>query len=251
MPASRPCVRVSAPAATEIHKAVLRYGAALIEDSVTLTGLRAIDPADREKAVRQLAVSRETLERLEAYVSVLDRWAPAASLVGRNAWPTLWTRHILDSAQLMDVSGPVKTIVDLGAGAGFPGMIVAILMRENGATVHLIESDRRKAAFLVEAARVTDSPAVIHVGRIETELPKLSEPVDLVTARAVASLTHLIAWSRETLHNGATGLFFKGKTAQAEIAEAACVDDLHIDLLPSRTAVTSHIVRVRSRHPRV
>src|SRR6202044_3793088 len=131
--------------------------------------------------------SRETLDRFGTYVDLLGAWNRRINLVGRNTIGDVWRRHILDCAQLIRYVPPqARVLVDLGSGAGLPGLVLAIL---GVPEVHLVESDLRKAAFLREAARVTGATAQIHPQRAE-KMPRLA--ADLITARAVASLPDLL-----------------------------------------------------------
>ena len=150
----------------------------------------------------RLDVSRETLERLERYVELLLKWQRALNLIGQNTTRNIWRRHILDSGQLMahlpTTSGPV---VDIGSGAGLPGMVLAIM---GVPQVHLIESDSRKCAFLHEASRLTETAVQIHNSRVETA--KIG-PAAIVTARAVAPLKRLIELT-QSVSNTNTTFFF-------------------------------------------
>ncbi|HEY2539821.1 MAG TPA: 16S rRNA (guanine(527)-N(7))-methyltransferase RsmG [Stellaceae bacterium] len=136
-------------------------------------------------------VSRETLARLEAYAELLIRWSARINLVGRDTLADLWRRHVLDSAQLLPlIPDSAQSLIDLGSGAGFPGLVLAILGVRG---VELVEADSRKAAFLREAARITEANPTIRPCRIAA-VP--SHPVDVVSARALAPLDRLLglAW---------------------------------------------------------
>lgn len=165
---------------------------------------------------RMVPVSRETLDRLTAYVGLLERWNQRINLVGRNTMGDIWRRHILDSAQLHALLPPrTRVLVDLGSGAGLPGMILAIM---GVADVHLVESDQRKAAFLREASRLTTTPVTIHADRIEKIA---SFKTDVITARALASLDELIDISERFVSDRTLCLFLKGAAIEAELAAAA------------------------------
>jgi 16S rRNA (guanine527-N7)-methyltransferase len=184
-------------------------------------------------------VSRETRERLEAYAELLRRWQKAINLVGPKTLPDLWRRHMLDSAQLRSlVPENAQCLVDLGSGAGFPGLVLAILGVRG---VHLIESDARKAAFLREAARITGAAVTVHAQRIEG-VEGLA--ADVVTARAFAPLDRLLAaashfWTPNTL-----GLFLKGQDIGAELTEAAKCWRFNAERLPSRSDPSGVVLRV-------
>lgn len=165
-------------------------------------------------------VSRETLERLKLYAATLERWNKAINLVSQKTLPDLWRRHFLDSAQLLPYlpelgEGRKRVLVDLGSGAGFPGLVLAIL---GAGEVHLIESDQRKAAFLREVSRETGAQAQIHVQRIEVVTPFRA---DVVTARALAPLGDLLAYAEPFLAPDSLCLFLKGKSAEGELTAAA------------------------------
>ncbi len=157
------------------------------------------------------------MDRLEAYVGLLERWNQRINLVGRGSLANLWRRHILDSAQLMPLlpAAPAarqRVLLDLGSGAGLPGLVLAIL---GAGEVHLVESDQRKAAFLREAARVVmANEIVVHNSRIEAMKPFRA---DVVTARALAPLTRLLALAAPFLEADSRCLFLKGAQAESEL----------------------------------
>lgn len=155
------------------------------------------------------------LARLCAYVDLLRRWAERINLVGRATLADPWRRHILDSAQLLPfVPAGAKSLVDLGSGAGFPGLVLAILGVPG---VELIEADARKCAFLREAARIAAAPVVIHPRRIETVPARIA---DVVTARALAPLDRLLALAAPFVGPQTVCLFLKGERALEELAAA-------------------------------
>jgi 16S rRNA (guanine527-N7)-methyltransferase len=191
--------------------------------------------ADRASALRLVPVSHETGARLDQFVDLFLRWQPAVQLVSASTLPKLWTRHIADSLQIADVMPNAGVWADLGSGGGFPGVIVAIAIAGRpGARVHLIESDTRKAAFLREAARVTQAPVEIHAERIESVAKRIGR-VDVVTARALAPVTRIIELSQPLLAAGATGIFMKGQDVDNELTVAAKSWKIQSRLLPSRT----------------
>ncbi|HUC10793.1 MAG TPA: 16S rRNA (guanine(527)-N(7))-methyltransferase RsmG [Stellaceae bacterium] len=160
-------------------------------------------------------VSRETLLRLEAYADLLTRWSARINLVGRDTLADLWRRHMLDSAQLQPlVPDHAQGLIDLGSGAGFPGMVLAILGVPG---VELVEADARKAAFLREAARITEANATIRPCRIAAVAPHI---VDVVTARALAPLDRLLDEARPFLGRSTICLFPKGERAAEELTLA-------------------------------
>ncbi len=161
-------------------------------------------------------VSRETLERLQAYAALLRKWQTTVNLVGPSTIDDIWRRHLFDSWQLAPyVPNGAQSLVDLGSGAGFPGLVLAIV----GATgVHLIESNQRKAEFLREAARVTATPVTVLPQRIET-VPAF--PTDVVTARALAPVDVLLGYAQPFLRPDSVCLFLKGRQAENELTVAA------------------------------
>ncbi|GAB4381915.1 16S rRNA (guanine(527)-N(7))-methyltransferase RsmG [Albidovulum sp.] len=165
-------------------------------------------------------VSRETLDRLEALAALLTRWNPRINLVSARTLPQLWTRHFLDSAQLLDLAPPAaRHWADLGSGGGFPGLVVAILAAEQrpGLAVTLVESDQRKAAFLQTAARTLGLDLRVVAARIEA-VPPLA--ADILSARALAPLPVLLSHAERHLAAGGTALFPKGASLARELAEA-------------------------------
>jgi len=160
-------------------------------------------------------VSRETLTRLEAYAGLLIGWSARINLVGRDTLADLWRRHFLDSAQLGPlVPDNARSLIDLGSGAGFPGLVLAIL-GVNG--VELVEAGSRKSAFLREAARVAEAAVTIRPCRIAAVA---AHPVDVVTARAVAPLDRLLDLARPFLGPDTVCLFPKGERAAEELTLA-------------------------------
>ncbi|HWE78471.1 MAG TPA: 16S rRNA (guanine(527)-N(7))-methyltransferase RsmG, partial [Pseudolabrys sp.] len=145
--------------------------------------------ADKHEALKLVRVSRETEIRLDRFVALLLKWQQTTNLISPATIPNLWTRHVADSLQLLDLAGEAKLWVDFGSGGGFPGLPVACALAERpGAQVHLVESNGKKAAFLREAIRVTGVSAVVHNKRIEDCGDSFGDKVDVVSARALAPL---------------------------------------------------------------
>jgi len=195
-----------------------------------------------------LDVSRETLGRLQAYVDLLKAWNRRINLVSAASLADVWRRHILDSGQLLKhIDHSQRVLVDLGSGAGLPGLILGIL---GVADIHLIESDQRKAAFLREAARVAGTTVTLHATRIESLTPF---PADIVTARALAPLSELLAWSAPFLAETTVCLFLKGQGLRDELTAAQEQWIMRTQTLASQTDPTGHILRVeglRAAHRR-
>lgn len=204
-------------------------------------------PLTPEQFRQETDVSRETLARLELYGRLLATWNKRINLVGRSTLGDLWRRHMLDSAQLVTHLPPApparrRVIVDLGSGAGFPGLVLSIL---GAGELHLIEADRRKAAFLREAARQTGCDARVHNQRIEAMTPIAA---DVVTARACAPLTGLLAYAAPFLAAAGGGdaccLFLKGKRADEELTAAVKAWNMSVDSFQSRSDSGGTILRI-------
>jgi 16S rRNA (guanine527-N7)-methyltransferase len=202
--------------------------------------------ADRAAALRIYPVSRETLERLDAFVPLFLKWQRAVQLVAPSTLPNLWTRHVADSLQLLDLAYDAKTWADLGTGGGFPGLVLAIARaKEPGWFMHLIESDTRKAAFLREAVRVTGAAAKVHAERIESAAKRLGG-VDVVTARALAPLPRLIDLAAPFLEQGAKGIFLKTQYVGEELTDTTKSWTINSTIVPSRTDSRGRIVVIDS-----
>ena len=161
-------------------------------------------------------VSRETFRRLDLYVALLGKWTRAINLVSTGDRDEIWTRHVRDSLRLLPlIPDGVDRAVDLGSGGGLPGLVLAIAM---GIPFDLVEADRRKAAFLQEAARMTGAPVTVRCQRIEAGgIP----PARLVTARALAPLPRLLGYACPLLQPGGACLFHKGAELERELAACA------------------------------
>ncbi len=215
-----------------------------------------VNPDDRAAALRMVRVSHETVVALDQFVQLFLRWQKAVQLVASSTVPKLWTRHIADSLQLLELIGEAKTIADLGSGGGFPGLVLAIALREKSdAMVHLIESDTRKAAFLSEVIRVTNSPAKVHAERIESVAKRIG-PVDVVTARALAPLPRLLELAEPLVSgtreiSGPRAIFLKGQDVDRELTEAAKSWNIRSKIVTSRTDPSGKILLVQGlkRHP--
>ncbi len=197
---------------------------------------------------RLTAVSSDIMARLETYAALLEKWQPRINLVGPATLRDRWRRHFLDSAQLLPLlPEATERLVDLGSGAGFPGLALAILGVPD---VHLIESDQRKVAFLRAVSAATATRITIHAARIET-VPPLA--ADVITARALAPLASLIGYALPLLRSqeGSTGtcLFLKGQQVEPELAEALAKWSMTVERLPSRSDPTGVIVRLGALSP--
>jgi 16S rRNA (guanine527-N7)-methyltransferase len=196
-------------------------------------------PLTPEEFQAQTDVSRETLQHLQAYADLLTAWNPRINLVGPRTLDDLWRRHILDSAQLRPlVPAQTRTLVDLGSGAGLPGLILAVL---GVSQVHLIESDSRKCAFLREAARITGTEVIVHPRRFE-EVRDLK--ADVVTARACAALPKLLDHAERFIDRHSILLFLKGQNLGEELTEARKVWHMREMLHPSASDPSGTILHL-------
>jgi 16S rRNA (guanine527-N7)-methyltransferase len=193
-------------------------------------------------------LSKGTLERLRIYEALLRKWQRTINLVGPATLDSIWIRHFADSLQVSDAAPDARCWLDLGSGAGFPGLVTAIRYADDPrASVHLIESDQRKCAFLRGVSRETGAAAIIHCGRIETILPELDAPIEAISARALAPLPVLLDYAGKLIEKGATGVFSKGEQAEAELTDSRLTDRFSITSLSSRTSPSAHILVVRRR----
>jgi len=179
---------------------------------------------------------------LERFQALLAEWNEVMNLVGPLTIATYWTRHALDSSQLLPLAPAALTWADLGAGAGLPGVVLAILLKGRAeAKVHLVESMAKRCRFLDVAAKTLDLPVEIHNVRAEA----LKLKVDVVTARACAPMTKLLGFAEPYLHRGATGLFLKGQDVATELTEARKAWSFASELLPSQSDPRGRIVQVK------
>jgi 16S rRNA (guanine527-N7)-methyltransferase len=193
---------------------------------------------------RDFPVSRETREALETHLMLLLDWAPRINLVGPGQLDEYWRRHALDSAQLLRLAPEARTWIDLGSGAGFPGLVLACCLKGvEGARVDLVESNAKKAAFLREAIRATGAPARVRLERAD-QAAAAGGAYDVVTARAFAPLSRIIDDAAALLQNGAIGLFLKGESIDSEITEAGSRWALTYQILPSLSDPRGRIIRV-------
>lgn len=190
-------------------------------------------------------VDDELRRKLEAFAALLLRWNPTIRLVSVDDAGALWPRHIADALQLVPLlPRDITTAADLGSGGGLPGLVLALA---TGTHFDLIEADGRKAAFLREAAQLTDAPVTVHAARIETiRIP----PRPLITARALAALPKLLALAHPLLAPGGLCLFPKGERAEAELQEAAALWSMRVETIPSRTAPGAQLLLITDLHPK-
>lgn len=201
------------------------------------TELRAVQPPEEFAAT----VSRETLARLKAYIGLLEDWNARHNLVSAASMADVWKRHVWDSAQLVEFIPPeAKSLVDLGSGAGFPGLVIAALRPE--LRVVLYESTAKKCRFLEAAAERMGRTAEVRNGRIEEAKP---EPFDVVTARACAPLSKLLGYAQAFQGKGTVNLFLKGQSVDAELTEAHKSWRMKVLRHPSRTDPSGVVLEIR------
>ena len=208
----------------------------------------------RERALALLNDSREIApgieSRLDRFVEALLTWQAKTNLIAPSTIPELWTRHIADSLQLLALAPSAKHWVDFGSGGGFPGIPIACALAGTpGAVIHLVESNHKKAAFLREAVRLTGAPAKVHARRVEEFVDGFAEPVEIVTARALAPLENLLAKAYPLLKRGAQALFLKGQDVEVELTEASKCWTMEAELVRSVTDSSGRIVWIRSLQP--
>jgi 16S rRNA (guanine527-N7)-methyltransferase len=198
---------------------------------------------DRAHALALTPVSRETCARLDRFVALLLEWQRTTNLIAPSTIPTLWTRHIADSLQLIGLAPDARVWVDMGAGGGFPGLVIACALAEHaGCQMHLVESNAKKAAFLRTAVAATRTPAQVHAMRMEKFVESFASRADVVTARAVSPLRLLIGECLPLLQAGAVGVFPKGQDVEAELTEASKYWNITTDLITSKTEPEARIV---------
>jgi 16S rRNA (guanine527-N7)-methyltransferase len=207
--------------------------AAQPEPAVTVTDADSFAAASGATP-EQMADLQRFLERLAAGNAVMN-------LVGPKTLPEFWNRHAWDSAQLLPMAPNARTWADLGAGAGFPGLVLAILFKgREGCHVHLVESMTKRCRFLQLVVDDLALPATVHNDRAEN----LQLAVDVVTARACAPLNRLLGYAQPYLEAGATGLFLKGQDVASELEEATSSWKFEAEVIPSRSDERGRIVRI-------
>jgi 16S rRNA (guanine527-N7)-methyltransferase len=195
---------------------------------------------DRAAFLAANDVSRETLDRLDRVIATLDVWRQKSNLIGPKEWPQIWTRHVGDSWQLLDHIPQTARVVDLGSGAGFPGLIIAAARPEGHVT--MVESVGKKCAFLRAAIDAAGLPASVHQGRVEAAPPISAE---FVTARAFAPMPELLDYASPWLRKGAIGVFPKGERWKEELTAARQRWNFAYEAIPSRSGGSGVILIVR------
>lgn len=193
----------------------------------------------RASFAAEFDVSRETLVKLDHYAELLTDWQQRMNLVGPSTLPNIWDRHFRDSAQLLEIAGTGKSWLDIGAGGGFPGLVLAILDPKSNIT--LVESITKKCRFLDTVARETDTDGHVTVANVRVEALADSK-YDIITARAAASLETLFNWGMRFAGRGTRWILPKGARVQEELASAAEKFHFAHELVPSRTDPDARIV---------
>ena len=195
---------------------------------------------DRAAFLAEFDVSRETSERLDAIILTLDDWRKRSNLIGPREWPQIWTRHVADSYQLLPFIPESTRSVDLGSGAGFPGLVISAARPDGHVT--MMESVGKKCAFLRAAIDAAGLNASVYQGRIEAAPPS---DADIVTARAFAPLPKLLEYAWPWMKNGAMGVFLKGERWNEELTDARQSWNFAYEAIPSRTGGSGVILIVR------
>jgi len=204
--------------------------------------------AGRDEALRLFPELKPIEAELEVYATLLKRWQAKINLVSAATLDDIWLRHFADSAQVVAAAPHITRWADIGSGAGFPGLVTALLLKSTpGAQVHLIESDQRKASFLRAVSRETAAPATIHAERAENALPKLAGQIDGVSARALASLPRLLELAEKPLKEGAIGVFLKGEDWRDELTAVQALGSFACESAESRTRQGARIVVIKRK----
>lgn len=202
-------------------------------------------PQDAKAFAERLHATPGAMLLIEQFRSMLSEESSKLNLVGPSVLDDFWPRHAFDSAQLIEVSGGAQTFADLGAGAGFPGLVIAILLKDDpDAHVHLVESQTKRCRFLQVVVDRLELAATVHNQRAEdfTQAPS----VEIVTARACAPLARLFDYALPFIRGGARGLFLKGRNVEAELVEARRSWRFEADLTPSLSDPEGRIVRLEA-----
>lgn len=200
---------------------------------------------DADSFAAATGAGAQAMVDLHRYRDLLEAGAARMNLVGPSALAAFWPRHAWDSAQLTPLMAEARTVADIGAGGGFPGVVLAILLKgREGAHVHLIESLTKRCGFLQEVVTALELPATVHHVRAEALDP--APAVEVVTARACAPLPRLFGYALPLMRGGARGLFLKGRAAEAELAEARRAWRVDARLVQSRSDPSGRIVVVES-----
>jgi 16S rRNA (guanine527-N7)-methyltransferase len=209
-------------------------------------------PPDPGDSLDRFGCASAAVKRdLAIFVSLLFRWQQTHNLVAPSTLRAIWTRHVADSLQLLAAAPPFHRWVDLGSGAGFPGLVIAIAVKDKaGAEVTLVEANAKKAAFLRAAIRATEAPAIVAAERAERHGPAHPGSADVVSARALAPLPHLLPLAAPYLRADSVLLLLKGQDFVHEREAASKAWSYDVLTIPSATNPKGHVVALRNLRPR-
>ena len=197
---------------------------------------------------RDYNVSRETISKLEIYAECLIEWQSKFNLIGKSTINSLWHRHILDSIQLVStIPEDFQSLMDIGTGAGLPGFILAIYYNELGKDIYLVDSNKKKCTFLDHAAKRCNVDVKIYAERLQDLAVKDSFKVDVITARAFASIDNIMSLSRPYSHKKTKYLLQKGVNAKSELTNAKISSKLRVELIDSVTQENSYILNIERK----
>lgn len=200
-----------------------------------------LDFPNIEATATHFNVSRETSEKLKIYEDLLAKWNESINLVSKSTLESAAKRHFADSMQLWELRKAFDVWVDIGSGAGFPGMVLAI-MAEGQGDFHLVESDARKCAFLRNVSRETNIPVTVHTKRIESFD---GVKADIVSARALASVDALFSYTENFLRKDGICLYLKGQTCESELEEASRSWTYEAEQFASKTDENGTVLRIK------
>ncbi|MGY9051177.1 MAG: 16S rRNA (guanine(527)-N(7))-methyltransferase RsmG [Alphaproteobacteria bacterium] len=203
---------------------------------------------NRNAVETRFNVSRETLDKFDIYVNLLQKWQSKVNLIGPSTIEDIWGRHIADSLQLLKfMPADMKSYIDLGSGAGIPGFVLAIYYNDPAINFHLIESNHKKCAFLQTASAHCSIETIIHEDRIENLCIDNSLKADVITARALAPLSKLIEFCSPFMWKKTVLLLQKGKDVKRELTNSSIYLNMDVDIEPSEVDADSSILIIRSK----
>ena len=207
---------------------------------------------DRTSAInlieRDYNVSRETISKLEIYADCLIEWQSKFNLIGKSTINSLWHRHILDSIQLVSaIPEDFQSLMDIGTGAGLPGFILAIYYNQLGKDIYLVDSNKKKCTFLDYVATRCNVDVKIYAERLQDLVVQDSFKVDVITARAFASIDNIMSLSRPYAHKKTKYLLQKGVNAKSELTNAKISSKLRVEFINSVTQENSYILNIERK----
>tara|TARA_B100002019_G_scaffold251069_1_gene231292 strand:- start:256 stop:885 length:630 start_codon:yes stop_codon:yes gene_type:complete len=197
---------------------------------------------------RDYNVSRETISKLEIYADCLIEWQSKFNLIGKSTINSLWHRHILDSIQLVStIPEDFQSLMDIGTGAGLPGFILAIYYNQLGKDIYLVDSNKKKCTFLDYVATRCNVDVKIYAERLQDLAVQDSFKVDVITARAFASIDNIMSLSRPYTHKKTKYLLQKGVNAKSELTNAKISSKLRVEFINSVTQENSYILNIERK----